>query len=128
MLRQASKQPDIVIATPLRQPVVVETEFAPAHTVEQDATSRLGAHLHDTGKPVEGVLSVILPEPLRTGDLTTAIETAQLRYATHYLDAGANNARWPTEGEWLVGDVDDLANAIEYLSLSERQLARGAEP
>ena len=127
VLRQASKQPDIVIATPLRQPVVVETEFAPAHTVDQDAISRLGAHLHDTGKPVEGVLSVILPESLRTGDLTTVIETAQLRYATHYLDAGGNSARWPTEGEWLVGDVNDLADAIEYLSLSERQLARGAE-
>ena len=80
----------------------VETEFAPARTVEQDATARLGTSLHSTGEDIEGVLSVVLPENLKTADLET-IEGAAFRYATHYLDA------------------------IEWLSLSERQLARGTE-
>ena len=118
------KRPDILIDSPHRQPVIVETEFSPARTVEQDATARLGTSLHSTGEKIEGVLSVILPENLRTGDLET-IEGAAFRYATHYLNSDGKGTRWPTEREWLEGGVDDLADAIEYLSLSERQLARG---
>ena len=34
------KRPDILVAPPRRQPVIVETEFAPARTVEQDATGQ----------------------------------------------------------------------------------------
>ena len=121
-----AKKPDILIAPPRRQPVIVETEFAPAHTVEQDATARLGSRLHSTGEDIEGVLAVILPESLKTGDLET-VEGATLRYATHYLDSKGESIRWPPKQEWLEGGVDDLADAIEYLSLSERQLALGTE-
>ena len=122
----SGKHPDILIAPPRRQPVIVETEFAPAHTVDQDATARLDTRLHSTGEGIEGVLSVVLPESLKTGDLET-IERARFHYATHYLDSEGDRIRWPTEGNWLEGGVDDLADAIEYLSLSERQLAMGAE-
>ena len=121
-----AKKPDILVSPTRRQPVIVETEFAPARTVEQDATARLGTRLHSTGADIEGVLSVVLPENLRTGDLET-IEGASFRYATHYLDSEGDGTRWPPKGEWLEGGVDDLADAIEYLSLSERQLARGTE-
>ena len=117
-------KPDILIESPFRQPVIVETEFAPARTVDKDATARLGTMLQSGGTGVEGVLAVMLPAELRTRDLET-IEHASFRYATHYLDAGGNDRRWPSGREWLEGGVDDLADAIEYLSLSERQLARG---
>ena len=119
-------QPDILVAPPRRQPVIVETEFHPARMVEQDAIARLGARLHSTGEDIEGVLSVILPDTLRTGDLES-VRTSTFRYATHYLNAEGESIRWPTEQEWLEGGVDDLADAIEWLSLSERQLARGTE-
>ena len=122
----AGKRPDILIDSPHRQPVIVETEFSPARTVEKDATARLGTSLHSTGETIEGVLSVVLPESLKTGNLET-IEGAVFRYATHYLNSDGKGTRWPTEREWLEGGVDDLADAIEYLSLSERQLARGTE-
>ena len=122
----AGKRPDILIGSPRRQPVILETEFAPAHTVDQDATARLGTSLHSTGEDIEGVLSVVLPESLRTGDLET-VDRAAFRYATHYLDSKGDSIRWPPEREWLDGGVDDLADAIEYLSLSERRLARGTE-
>ena len=122
---QQGKIPDILINPPRRQPVIVETEFDPARTVEQDATGRLGARLDRTGTEIEGVLSVVLPESLRTGDLK-AIDSATFRYATHYLDSKGESIRWPQEKR-LEGGVDDLADAIEYLSLSERQLARGTE-
>ena len=120
------KRPDILVAPPRRQPVIVETEFAPARTVEQDATARLGTSLHSTGEDIEGVLSVVLPESLKTGDLET-VNSAAFRYATHYLDAKGESIRWPPKREWLEGGVDDLSDAIEWLSLSERQLARGTE-
>ena len=72
------------------------------------------------------MLSVVLPESLKTGDLET-VDRAAFRYATHYLDSKGESIRWPPEREWLEGGVDDLADAIEYLSLSERRLARGTE-
>ena len=121
-----AKRPDILIAPPRRQPVILETEFDPAHTVEQDATARLGTSLHSTGEDIEGVLSVVLPASLKTGDLET-VENAAFRYATHYLDSKGESVRWPPGRKWLQGGVDDLADAVEYLSLSERQLARGTE-
>ena len=121
-----AKRPDILVSSTRRQPVIVETEFAPARTVEQDATARLGTRLHSTGADIEGVLSVVLPENLRTGDLET-IEGASFRYATHYLDSEGDSTRWPPKGKWLEGGVDDFADAIEYLSLSERSLALGTK-
>ena len=119
------KRPDILINSPRSQPVIVETEFAPARTVEQDAIARLGTSLRRSGTDIEGVLSVVLPESLRTAELER-IEGAEFRYATHYLNAKGESTRWP-ERKWLEGGVDDLADAVEFLSLSERQLARGTE-
>ncbi len=118
-----AKRPDIVVSPARRQPVIIETEFAPAHTVEQDATARLRTQLHSSGADVEGVLAVVLPEQLRTANLET-IASAEFRYATHYLNAKGNDTRWPQQG-WLTGSIDDLADAIEHLSLSERQLYVG---
>ena len=122
----AGMKPDILVAPPYRQPVVVETEFAPARTVERDAIARLGTISKSGGTGIEGVLAVILPEGLRTGSLE-AIERASFRYATYSLDPSGTGRRWPVDHEWLDGDMDDLADAIEYLSLSERQLALGTE-
>ena len=65
------KRPDILVSPPRRQPVIVETEFASARTVEQDAKDRLGKSLHSTGTDIEGVLSVVLPESLKTGNLSS---------------------------------------------------------
>ena len=127
VIRDAStKRPDILIKPPRRHPVIVETEFAPARTVEQDALSRLGKTVLGAGTTVEGVLSVVLPQNLRSGDLA-AIDTAEFRYATYSLAAGGGKVRYPAPGEWLEGGVDDLADAIEHLSLSDRQLATGTE-
>ena len=120
-----AKRPDILIAAPLSQPVIVETEFAPARGVEQDAIARLGVELEATEEPVEGVLSVILPEHLKTGDLET-IDQAGFRYATHSLAPNGEKVRWPADG-WLEGGIDELADAIEHLTLSGRRLAEGTE-
>jgi hypothetical protein len=42
-LKGSTKRPDILIAEPHVSPVIVETEIAPAVSVEADARQRLGA-------------------------------------------------------------------------------------
>ena len=116
-------QVDILIHTPARQPVAVETEFAPAATVENEAIQRLGRKLESTGETIESAISVVLPEELTTGSLD-AIATCRLGYATHHLHADSHHSRWPESG-FLDGTVDDLADAIEALSLSQRKLEQG---
>ncbi len=122
----AGMQPDILIASPHRQPIIVETEFAPAPTVDQDAINRLRTHLRSTGTEIEGVLSVVLPESLKFGNLNS-VESETFKYATFYLSRTDEVARWPASGKWLEGGVDELADAVEYLSLSERRIERGTD-
>ena len=41
----SQRQPDILIVQPDSQPVVIENEYVPAHTVEGEALARLGEAL-----------------------------------------------------------------------------------
>ncbi|MDE0309107.1 MAG: hypothetical protein OXI60_04660 [Acidiferrobacterales bacterium] len=84
-----------MIALTRRQPVVVETEFSPARSVEQDATARLGLQLQSTGDRIEGVLSVILPQSLKHGSLDN-VDDVIFQYATHFLGEDGESARWPS--------------------------------
>ena len=120
-----AKRPDILITAGMNQSVIVETEFAPANTVDQDALDRLGVRLESTEEEIEGVLAVILPKDLKTGDLD-AIDQAGFRYVTHSLAPGGEKIRWPANG-WIEGGIDELADAIEHLSFSNRRLAIGTE-
>jgi len=131
LLKDARKQPDILVEINNRQPVVIEAEVNPADDVEEEARGRLGAISSSTTARIESALAVIYPERFRDGDknLDEAIENANdLRYATfHELD-DSGNKRWPepdSDLEWIETDVNGLADAIEDLSLSERMLARG---
>ena len=63
MDRAPGKQPDIVIAVPNRTPVIVETEFFPAVTVEQDARARLNETLMSTGRTIEQVVLIDANSP-----------------------------------------------------------------
>ena len=121
---ETGKQPDILIDAPRRQPVIIESEFDPARNVENEAVGRLGSRVARTGGEVESVVSVVLPTQLQTADLELAVEESTYKYATHQLNIDGESVRWPQTG-WLEGGVDELADAIEYISLSERQLARG---
>ena len=120
-------RPDIVIRHSQGLPVVVETEFSPAGTVEQDARERLGKTI--AGQPVEGVLAVRIPGELAHRDqdeLDAAI--GQTRFEYCLFSAGNEEApqRWPGRG-WLAGTVDQLALAIEHAALSETRIAEAAD-
>lgn len=122
-------QPDIVIRHPGGAPVVVETEFDPAPTVEADARARLGMVMADSGDMVEQAIAVRIPESLKAVDqssLEEHIAAAEFRYCalSHREGEPDDPIRWPNEG-WLSGSIDDLAGLIEQTALSERRIAEG---
>ena len=129
ILRETALQPDVVIRPPDGIPVVLETEFEPAHSVEEDAQKRLGKFLQYKGAQIEQTIAVQIPQDLSEvpqEDLEREIEAAEFRYCTYSLQAADIAVRWPATG-WLVGSVDDLASCIENVSLSERLLAEGTQ-
>ncbi len=129
ILRETALQPDIVIRPPGGIPVVLETEFEPAHSVEEDAQKRLGKFLQYRGAQIEQSIAVQIPRDLSEvpqEDLEREIEAAEFHYCTYSLQAADMAVRWPVTG-WLVGGIDDLASCIENVSLSERLLAEGTQ-
>jgi len=133
VLKDARKQPDILVEIKDRQPVVIETEVEPGANVEREARGRLGAISSSTTARIESAIAVKLPARFRDGMLDEIIETAtDLRYAALRESADGVVKRWPetksdsdSEPAWIETDVNGLADVIEDLSLSERILARG---
>ena len=129
VLRETALQPDIVIRPPGGVPVIIETEFMPARSVEADATARLGKFLQYNGDLIEQTIAVQIPQELSRApqkDLEQQIEAAEFRYCTFSLQEKDTVVRWPSEG-WLTGSIDDLAAFIENVALSERLLAEGTQ-
>ena len=129
VLRETALQPDIVIRPPGGVPVIIETEFMPARSVEADATARLGKFLEYNGDLIEQTIAVQVPQELSRApqkDLERLIEAAEFRYCTFSLHEKDTVVRWPSEG-WLSGSIDDLAACIENVALSERLLAEGTQ-
>ncbi len=123
------KQPDIVIAVPNSAPVVVETEYFPAVTVEQDARARLNESLASTHQIIEHSFAVRIPAELKTvpqGDIKSDIESIIFDYCIFSLKMDLTTKptveRWPEKG-WLKGDINDLVTSIESVAISESLLA-----
>ncbi len=57
--------PDLIVRNPFGAPVVLETEYLPAQTVEQDAVARLGRELADSGHAVEQCIALRAPHALQ---------------------------------------------------------------
>ena len=109
VFRDAALQPDLVIHPPGGVPVIIETEFEPARSVEQDARVRLGQRLQYNGDLIEQTIAVKVPKDLRRvqqSDLSQHIEAAEFHYCTYSGQKEGSSVRWPAEG-WLVGSVDD---------------------
>ena len=122
----AGLRPDLVVRHPGGIPVAVETEYTPAHTVEEDARERLGKTLRRTEERIEQALAVRIPGALANAnqsDLESEIEEAELQFCI-FSGNPENPDRWPETG-WLEGDAGDLAGYIELAALSENRIARG---
>ena len=115
-------RPDILVQAPDAQPVAVETEYAPAATVENDARARLGKTPMTSADPIEQAVAVRIPNALRQGqaDLAERIAVADFDYCVFSGDP-ASPERWPETG-WLVGGIDHIARCIEHAMVSQRRV------
>ena len=125
------KRPDIVVSREGGLTVVVETEYAPAASVEAEAKERLGHQIKLTGEKIEQCIAVKLPVALRQVEqrnLEAAVQTARFFFVVFTIEGEEGlferTVRWPESG-WLEGGLDDLASCIETVALSERRVARG---
>ncbi len=119
------RRPDIVIRHPGGLPVVIETEFLPANTVEREAEARLGETID--GHQVEGALAVRVPDRLAGRQAELDEEICRARFEYCLLSRGDETfIRWPRQG-WISANVDQLAEAVEYAALSETRLANAAD-
>ena len=133
VLVEKMKQPDLVVSHASGLTVIMETEFSPAATVESDTIKRLGKTIQRTGEQVEQCIAIQLPTSLRKTEqkqLDSAVQEACYFYAIFTYDGKgelyAHTNRWPDCG-WIEGGLDDLANCVETVALSERRVAKGVK-
>ena len=119
----AAEQIDVLVVSDGGQPVAVEAKFGRnASQLRQQVEARLGKVVGVNALPIETGVSVVYPDRLTSGGL----EQAPLRFAVHQDQPDGTATRWPErDDEWLSGTVDDLADTVELLSLSERMVREG---
>ena len=124
---RAGQQPDILITTPGHAPVVVEAEYLPAYSAEDDAKKRLGLSTTVDPRPMEAVVALRYPEAVsRADDLPATLREAGLSYCILTEgDAEQPPRRFPDSG-WLDGSVDDLADLIRLVSVPQRAVDQAA--
>ena len=75
-------QLDNLITAPDRAPVAVEAEYLPAHSVEPEATARLGLPVVRERNPIEAAIALRYPQEVGyTDDLRTALTEVEFSYA-----------------------------------------------
>ena len=134
-------QLDLLMTAPGRAPVAVEAEYLPAHTVEPEATARLGLSVVEESHPIEAAIALRYPQDLGyADDLRAAMTDAELSYCVFTLRApdgrggcsavspakeGERLHRFPTTG-WLTGSVADLADLMRLVSVPQHAVDAAA--
>ena len=124
---QSGLKIDVLVENPVGQPVAMETKFDASRVgtaLREQVEDRIGLTIDQTGSVIESGISVVYPPGL-TG---SGVAGARLRYAVHQLAGGDTVTRWPErDDEWIEGSVDDLADAVEVVSLSEKRIREGEQ-
>ena len=130
LMEGAGQRPDVIVRHPGGQPVIIETEFAPARTVERDSRGRLGKTFTRDGKKVEQSISVCVPAIIAYSEQTELedkLRTAKYKYCVHFEESDYfHSTRWPESG-WVEGNISDLVTFIEHTALSESRIANGMQ-
>ena len=129
LLDEPLKKPDVLIRS--GAPVIVEAEIAPASTVDHDAIERLNRSVEGATLPVEAAIALIYPgrfrDTVRESDLDAALSDADdLAWRIFFTSETGTPSRFPTSGA-IRGRVDDLAAAIETLTISPRHIEEAAD-
>ena len=122
----AGKRPDIIVNHPGSLPVIIESEFEPAQTVEKDAQTRLGSILLEDGRRIEQVIALKIPSNIATvksQNLDAELSKAVFRYALLSVDE-LIQTRWPEKG-YVEGGIDDFVTFVEQTALSESIMSKG---
>ncbi len=123
---QPGLQPDVLVTAPGRAPVVLEAEYLPAYTVEQDALGRLGLEVTATGRPIEAAIALRYPEDVAEAhDLHTALRAARLSYCV-FTEGKSEPTRFPELG-WLEGSVEDVADMVRLVSVPQRAVDQATD-
>ena len=116
-------RPDILITGADRAPVVIEAEFMPAITAEQEAIYRLGLETQDGRRPIEAAIALRYPDGFEFEDyLDGGLADARLEYAVFYKDG----TRFPESG-WLQGTPADLADIARLVSVPQSAVDKAAD-
>ena len=121
-------QPDILITATDRAPVVIEAEFMPAYTVEQEAAGRLQLEVAGSGHEIEAAIALRYPAGLKEANsLDAELRSAQLSYCvlTAPEEDGVEYDRFPESG-WLQGSVADVAELARLVSVPQRTVNAAA--
>ena len=110
-----SLRPDILITGTGRAPVVIEAEFMPAATAEDEAKDRLGLEVVEGRRSIEAAIALRYPEGLEFVDyLNNGLTDISLEYAVFYK----GETRFPDSG-WLQGTPADLADIARLVSVPQ---------
>ncbi len=120
-------QPDILITSPGRSPVVIEAEVMPTANVEQDAKARLGLETTVDGRIIEAAIALRYPASLRrSDDLESDLKEGNLSYCVFTEETRNTFTRFPESG-WLEGSVEDVADMVRLTSVPQRAVNEAAD-
>lgn len=121
-------RPDIVVDSIYKSPIVIEVEYSPARSVEDEAISRIGNTLKDTGDIIEHAIALRAPESLArvpNTSLEEEIIKSHFDVALFTRISSEHIERWPEPSKsWISCDIDGLVQIIELSSISERMVGR----
>ena len=125
LIGYSGRHPDVLITAPGRAPVVVEAEYLPAYTAEEEAKSRLGLGVEGDLRTIEAAIALRYPgEVERAYDKDQAVAEGRHSYCVFTVDSRRPTPdqeitkvdRFPESG-WLEGSVADLADLIRLVSI-----------
>ncbi|MCY4277555.1 MAG: hypothetical protein OXE81_06930 [Gammaproteobacteria bacterium] len=124
---KSSLKIDVLVNSPGAQPVAIETKSDASGAnklLHKQIRERIGLRIGESGTAIEAGIVVKWPPGLTAA----GIAESRFKYAIYQLVTATRIARWPKwQSGWLEGNVDDLADAVEIASLSEKRVAEGSE-